>query len=84
MAAYVKEIQEPERKAGVEVLTHQKWSGAYYYDNLLKLVTGGVSSTSAMGACTFPLPPPCAECLLTSRCRCHRIPIQKLMRPFYP
>lgn len=30
MKAYVEMIQEPERKAGVEVLTHQKWSGAEY------------------------------------------------------
>jgi isocitrate lyase len=28
----------------------QQWSGADYADNLIKTVTGGVSSTSAMGA----------------------------------
>lgn len=50
MKAYVEMIQEPERRAGVEVLTHQKWSGAEYMDNLLKMVTGGISSTAAMGA----------------------------------
>jgi len=50
MKAYVEMIQEPERKAGCEVLTHQKWSGAEYMDNLLKLATGGTSSTAAMGA----------------------------------
>ena len=49
MKAYVEMIQEPERKHGVEVLTHQKWSGAEYMDQLLKMVTGGVSSTAAMG-----------------------------------
>ena len=27
----------------------QQWSGADYADNLIKTVTGGVSSTSAMG-----------------------------------
>ena len=27
-----------------------QWSGADYADNLIKTVTGGVSSTSAMGA----------------------------------
>lgn len=27
-----------------------KWSGADYADSLLKTVTGGVSSTAAMGA----------------------------------
>lgn len=49
MKAYVEMIQEPERKAGCEVLTHQKWSGAEYMDNLLRMVTGGISSTAAMG-----------------------------------
>ena len=49
MRAYGELIQEPEMEAGVDVVTHQKWSGANYADNLLKMVTGGVSSTSAMG-----------------------------------
>ena len=49
MRAYGELVQEPEMEAGVEVVTHQKWSGANYADNLLKMVTGGVSSTSAMG-----------------------------------
>jgi isocitrate lyase len=49
MRAYGELIQEPEMDSGVEVVTHQKWSGANYADNLLKLVTGGISSTSAMG-----------------------------------
>jgi len=31
------------------VLTHQKWSGAEYADNLLMTITGGISSTAAMG-----------------------------------
>ncbi len=32
------------------VLTnHAQWSGADYVDNLMKTVTGGVSSTAAMG-----------------------------------
>ena len=31
------------------MVTHQKWSGANYVDNMLKMVTGGVSSTAAMG-----------------------------------
>ena len=35
---------------GVEVVKHQKWSGAEYIDSLLKLVSGGVTSTAAMGA----------------------------------
>ena len=42
-------LQEPEMEQGVEVVTHQKWSGANYVDQLLMMVQGGVSSTSAMG-----------------------------------
>lgn len=49
MRAYGELIQEPEMENKVDVVTHQKWSGANYVDNLLKMVTGGVSSTSAMG-----------------------------------
>lgn len=49
MRAYGELIQEPEMEGKVDVVTHQKWSGANYVDNLLKMVTGGVSSTSAMG-----------------------------------
>ena len=49
MRAYGELIQEPEMTAKVDVVTHQKWSGASYVDNMLKMVSGGVSSTSAMG-----------------------------------
>jgi isocitrate lyase len=49
MRAYGQLIQEPEMELGCDVVTHQKWSGANYVDGLLKMVTGGVSSTSAMG-----------------------------------
>lgn len=49
MRAYGQIVQEPEMEQGVEVVTHQKWSGANYVDELLKMVSGGVSSTSAMG-----------------------------------
>lgn len=49
MLAYVETIQRGERKNGVETLAHQKWSGANYVDSQLKTVTGGLSSTSAMG-----------------------------------
>lgn len=49
MRAYGELVQEPEMDRKVDVVTHQKWSGANYVDNLLKMVTGGVSSTSAMG-----------------------------------
>ena len=49
MRAYGELVQEPEMEGNIDVVTHQKWSGANYVDNLLKMVTGGVSSTSAMG-----------------------------------
>jgi len=49
MKAYVEIIQRKERELGTDVLTHQRWSGADYADNLIKTVTGGVSSTAAMG-----------------------------------
>ncbi|KAJ9643588.1 isocitrate lyase 1 [Coniosporium apollinis] len=49
MRAYGELIQEPEMENKVDVVTHQKWSGANYMDEMLKMVTGGVSSVSAMG-----------------------------------
>ncbi|KAL2216235.1 isocitrate lyase AcuD [Thermoascus aurantiacus ATCC 26904] len=49
MRAYGELVQEPEMERKIDVVTHQKWSGANYIDNLLKMVTGGISSTSAMG-----------------------------------
>ncbi|KAK2070017.1 hypothetical protein P8C59_004553 [Phyllachora maydis] len=49
MRAYGELVQEPEMAAGVDVVKHQKWSGASYVDELQKMVTGGVSSTAAMG-----------------------------------
>ncbi|XP_047061895.1 isocitrate lyase [Lolium rigidum] len=49
MLAYVERIQREERNNGVETLEHQKWSGANYYDRVLKTVQGGISSTAAMG-----------------------------------
>jgi isocitrate lyase len=49
MRAYGELIQEPEMENKIDVVTHQKWSGANYVDNMLKMITGGVSSTSAMG-----------------------------------
>ncbi|KAI8841450.1 isocitrate lyase [Chytriomyces cf. hyalinus JEL632] len=50
MLAYVQGIQRQERENGVETLTHQKWSGAEYYDNLIKTVQGGVTATAALGS----------------------------------
>ncbi|CBI28949.3 unnamed protein product, partial [Vitis vinifera] len=49
MQAYVEKIQREERNNGVDTLAHQKWSGANYYDRVLKTVQGGISSTAAMG-----------------------------------
>ncbi|KAL5612188.1 hypothetical protein BROUX41_000272 [Berkeleyomyces rouxiae] len=49
MRAYGELVQEPEMDGGVDVVKHQKWSGANYVDELQKMVTGGISSTSAMG-----------------------------------
>lgn len=49
MRAYGEKVQEPEIALGVDVVKHQKWSGATYVDELQKMVTGGVSSTAAMG-----------------------------------
>ena len=50
MLAYVAGVQRQERVNNVETLSHQKWSGAEYYDGLMKAVQGGVASTAAMGA----------------------------------
>ncbi|ORX63762.1 ICL-domain-containing protein [Basidiobolus meristosporus CBS 931.73] len=50
MLAYVEGIQRKERNYSVDTLQHQKWSGAHYYDGLINLVSGGISSTTAMGA----------------------------------
>ncbi|ORX34916.1 isocitrate lyase [Kockovaella imperatae] len=49
MKAYVELIQSREREIGCDVLTHQKWSGADYADSMMMTVTGGISSTAAMG-----------------------------------
>ncbi|RKF56632.1 Isocitrate lyase [Erysiphe neolycopersici] len=49
MRAYGELIQEPEMESGIDVVKHQKWSGANYIDELLKMVQGGTSSTIAMG-----------------------------------
>jgi isocitrate lyase len=49
MAAYVQGVQREERGRGVETLQHQKWSGANYYDEMIKAVQGGIASTAAMG-----------------------------------
>ena len=49
MRAYGETIQEPEMEQKVDVVTHQKWSGANLVDHQLSMFSGGISSTSAMG-----------------------------------
>ncbi|KAF8599781.1 isocitrate lyase [Ceratobasidium sp. AG-I] len=49
MLAYVELIQRREKELGVDVLTHQKWSGAPYIDRILSTISSGSSSTSGMG-----------------------------------
>lgn len=50
MEAYVNMIQRKERDAGVETLTHQKWSGAELLDRMLGVATMGQgNSTAIMG-----------------------------------
>ncbi|CAO3606867.1 unnamed protein product [Cunninghamella blakesleeana] len=49
MYGYVNDVQRKEREHNVDVLQHQKWSGASYVDELIKVVTGGVAATAAMG-----------------------------------
>ena len=39
MKAYGQIVQEPEMENGVDVVTHQKWSGANYVDGLQKMPT---------------------------------------------
>lgn len=50
MIAFVENIQRKEREAKIELLTHQKWSGAELVDQMVNVASGGVSSTAAMGA----------------------------------
>lgn len=48
--SYVQDIQRQEREDEVELLTHQRWSGAELIDQMVNVSTGGASSTAAMGA----------------------------------
>jgi isocitrate lyase len=50
MIAFVENIQRKEREQRVELLTHQKWSGAELVDQMVNVASGGASSTAAMGA----------------------------------
>ncbi len=49
MLAYVKLIQRREKELGVDVLTHQKWSGAAYVDGILSAIQSGSSGSKSMG-----------------------------------
>ena len=49
MLAYVRLIQRREKELGVDVLTHQKWSGASYVDGILGAIQSGSSSNKSMG-----------------------------------
>ncbi|KAA6413723.1 MAG: isocitrate lyase [Lasallia pustulata] len=49
MLAYVKLIQRREKEFGVDVLTHQKWSGAGYIDGILGAIQSGSGGSKSMG-----------------------------------
>lgn len=49
MLAYVNLVQRREKELGVDVLTHQKWSGAKYIDGILGAIQSGSSSSKSMG-----------------------------------
>lgn len=48
MLAYIRLIQAREKELGVEVLMHQKWSGAAYTDGILGAIQSGSSSNEGM------------------------------------
>lgn len=50
MKAYVDLVQSREKASGCDVLTHQKWSGADYAENILQSVVSGSSATCSTGA----------------------------------
>lgn len=49
MKAYVEIVQGREKQMGVDVLTHQKWSGANLMDGLVGAVLSGSSGSKTMG-----------------------------------
>lgn len=49
MKAYVEVVQSREKEAGVDVLTHQKWSGAQLMDGMVGAVVSGSSGSKSMG-----------------------------------
>lgn len=50
MKAYVDQIQSEEKRTNCDMLRHQKWSGANYYDLVQSSVMSGSSATSAIGS----------------------------------
>lgn len=49
MLAYVKLVQAREKELGVDVLMHQKWSGAAYVDGILGTIQSGNNATKVLG-----------------------------------
>ena len=49
MKAYVEIVQRREKELGVDVLTHQKWSGAGYLDGIIGAIQAGSSGSKSMG-----------------------------------
>ena len=49
MKAYVEIVQKREKELGVDVLTHQKWSGATYLDGIIGAIQAGSSGSRSMG-----------------------------------
>ena len=49
MLAYVDLIQRRQKELRVDVLTHQKWSGAAYIDGILGAIQSGSSGSKSMG-----------------------------------
>eukprot|EP00580_Thalassiosira_gravida_P018497 CAMPEP_0201672036 /NCGR_PEP_ID=MMETSP0494-20130426/31312_1 /ASSEMBLY_ACC=CAM_ASM_000839 /TAXON_ID=420259 /ORGANISM="Thalassiosira gravida, Strain GMp14c1" /LENGTH=589 /DNA_ID=CAMNT_0048153567 /DNA_START=197 /DNA_END=1963 /DNA_ORIENTATION=+ len=50
MLAYVRDVQRQEKVEEVELLKHQKWSGAELVDRMVNVASGGQSSTAATAA----------------------------------
>jgi len=48
MLAYVRDVQRVERENGIELLTHQKWSGVDIVNRVLNIVSQGKSSTTTV------------------------------------
>lgn len=48
MRTYAQDVQKMEMENNVDILKHQKWSGAEYIDGILRLSQNGVTSTAAM------------------------------------